>query len=346
MPHLIWRALSNSSFGDNLTYLITRAKVAGTSRDPAIRMRLVRACADHLYLLSRQHFNTSTSPWSRMQECLCSSQVCGHSCVMAKKRMCNHSAVFYILVKLLYIINCVGQMFIVIQLLGADNTIRSNLVGFSERLLNLATNKHEWGGSKYFPHQALCPIHVPYVGVDSHLYTAICAVPVNVLHEKLYLFLWVWILAVLTVTLATTIAWIWRLLIRSHSNSYLRSFLYVSMLAPPSYKNTESSKEPDLAGGVNETVTLNGALVERFLTEVVGCDGNFLIRMLRLNAGVIITGEILVAWWRMFRAMESADDDDVEDDMSEYDPALLLTFDGVHQPIPMNRMVKKPMTYI
>ncbi|KAM7541123.1 hypothetical protein Aperf_G00000035710 [Anoplocephala perfoliata] len=38
---------------------------------------------------------------------------------------------------------------------------------------------------------------------------------------------------------------------------------------------------------------------QRFYEEIVGLNGTFLIRMLRLNAGDVITGEILVAWWEI-----------------------------------------------
>lgn len=44
--------------------------------------------------------------------------------------------------------------------------------------------------------------------------------------------------------------------------------------------------------------------LKAFLKRAVGCDGSFLIRMLRLNAGDVIAGEILVAWWQLFHGAD------------------------------------------
>lgn len=340
LPHLIWHTLSNCSFGDNLSYLITRAKTAAVTEDALSRAKLVRACADQLYLLSRQHFNTSTSPWSKFQECLCANRTCGHSCTV-EKRMCNHSALYYLLVKVLYILNCIAQVFLAVCLLGQDVSALNALTGFSELLTG------QDYGTRLFPHTGRCTVRVPSVVVQSQSYLATCALPVNVLNEKIYLFLWVWTLAVLTLSVGTTLTWIWRLLMRSHRNSFMRSFLYVSLLTPPSFQASEAADLDIMSGsGACQAASLDGALVERFLTEVVGCDGNFMIRMLRLNAGSIVTGEILVTWWRMFKAIESAED---EGEVVEFEPAnpQARTFAEMNElGDPLDRMVRRTMSYI
>ncbi|KAM7543263.1 hypothetical protein Aperf_G00000018346 [Anoplocephala perfoliata] len=340
LPHLIWRALLNSSFGDNLGYLVTRAKTAAVTDDAISRARLVRACADHLYLLSRQHFNTSTNAWSRFQERLSSKPICGRPCYVGR-RMSNHSAVYYILVKIIYVANCIGQIFLAASFLGRGMSTLSILTGFSERL----SGGHEYE-SKYFPRTGKCIFRVPSLGVQSQIYTVTCALPANVLNENIYLFLWIWILAVLAVSVISTLAWIRRLLMRAHSNSFLRSYLYISLLAPPYIKTSESvelSGDAIFGSGAYQVASLDGKLVERFLTEVVGCDGNFLIRVLRLNAGSIAAGEVLTTWWRLFRAMESAED---EDEILEFRPAHARTIAEMNEPDSEGRMASKTATYI
>ncbi|VDM21017.1 unnamed protein product, partial [Hydatigera taeniaeformis] len=329
LPHLIWKVLSTNSFGDNLIYLITRAVAAGRCEEQAARLKLVRACADHLYLLSRQHFSTSMSICSRVQDSLCSRQPCGSSCLM-KRRMGNHSVICYLFVKVLYISNCAGQIFLTVRCLRPSPTYGSVFDGVSGRLLSFAHSRKEWEGSQLFPHKALCPVRIPHLGVQSQTYTAICALTMNVLNEKIYLFLCVWILGVLTVTTATTLSWMWRLLIRAHSNSYLRSFLYISLLSPPPFQSLGTMEVVEVAGGICQTAGLDGALVERFLTEVVGNDGNLMVRMLRRNAGDVVTGEIFVTWWRMFKAMEGRGE--VEDDASEYAATSPRTYVGMQEP--------------
>ncbi|CDS37736.1 Innexin unc 7 [Echinococcus multilocularis] len=342
LPHLIWKVLCTSSFGDSLNYLVTRAKAAGRCEEQAVRAKFVRACADHLYLLSRQHFSTSTSIWSRVQDSLCSRQPC-RSCCFVKRRIGNHLVIYYLLMKALYIANCIGQIFAIVCFLGPNNTYRSSLGGFTERLLSFAASYGEWGGSQFLPHQALCPVRVPHLGVRSQTYTAICALTMNVLNEKIYLFLWMWILAVLAVTAITTAAWMWRLLVRAHSNSYLRAFLYTSLLAPPPFRSSDTMEVVEVGGGVYQTASLDGTLVERFLTEVVGNDGDLMIRMLRCNAGDIVTGEVFVTWWWVFKAMEGGQD---EDDFSGYAATPPRTYVEMQESNLVNRIVRRTMSYI
>nr|CDS19680.1 innexin unc 9 [Echinococcus granulosus] len=145
------------------------------------------------------------------------------------------------------------------------------------------------------------------------------------------------------VTAITTVAWMWRLLVRAHSNSYLRAFLYTSLLAPPPFRSSDTMEVVEVGGGVYQTASLDGALVERFLTEVVGNDGNLMIRMLRCNAGDIVTGEIFVTWWWMFKAMEGRGD---EDDLSGYAATPPRTYVEMQEPNLVNRIVRRTMSYI
>lgn len=253
--------------------------------------------------------------------------------------MSNHSAVYYILVKILYVLNCIGQICMAATFFGRGLPTLNILTGFSELL---EAQEYE---SKFFPKTGRCIFRVPSLGVQSQIYTITCALPVNVLNEKIYLFLWVWTLAVLALSVITTLAWVRRLLMRTHSNSFMRSYLYVSLLAPPYFKASESVGPSDVmvGSGAYQAASLDGALVERFLTEVVGCDGNFMIRILRLNAGSIVTGEVLVTWWRIFKAMESVEN---EGEFLQIGPAPARTFAEMYEPVSVDRMVRRTASYV
>ncbi|KAL5107268.1 Innexin unc-7 [Taenia crassiceps] len=299
IPHLIWQALSVFTLGDNLNYLIMCAQAATTSDDLATRSKLVHICAHHLHLLSRQHTDTRHSKLARFQHKVLDSTQCASLCVFGK-RLGNRTAVLYLFVKCLYIANCLAQLFIVMRFLGPDSTSQSCLLAFSKRLFTFASRRQEWGGSDLFPLQTLCPIHIPNLGVRAQLYTAICALPVNMLNEKIYLFLWVWILAALMVSTITAGLWMLRLLSRSWGEAFLRSFLKTSLLASSSHPVADGQEDANLL----PTANLGGEQLKAFLTRAVGCDGNFLIRMLRLNAGDVVAGEILVAWWQLFHGAD------------------------------------------
>ncbi|VDO12450.1 unnamed protein product [Rodentolepis nana] len=285
LPHFTWHALLNWSFGENLRYLLSRAKAAAMTEDVLSRARMVRACADQLYLLSRQNFNTITCPCSMLEDYHGAFQTCRHACNMVG-RVRNKSAICYLFVKSLYILNGILQVFLAACLLSQDTLVHSVTMGYN---------------SRFFPHTGVCTLRLPSLGVRSRLYTVSCALPVNVFYENVYFFLWLWIMGVLFVSIITAFTWLCRLLMPYHRNNFIRTLLHVSLLKPPSFRVSDATDLDILAGrAYYEAAILDGALVERFLTDVVGCDGSFIIRVVRLNAGDIVTGEILVTWYRMF----------------------------------------------
>ncbi len=214
----------------------------------------------------------------------------GGFCVVGK-RMGNRISFIYFLIKIIYFGNAIGQLFLIMRFLGQTD---NNMWAFVLSLFNVFKSKREWGGSVFFPRQTLCPVRVPHLGVRKQTYTAVCALPVNMFNEKIYIFLWVWIAFVAVVSFFSILTWLFRLMVQSYSRNFLRSFLAVSLLTPLS--ETDDEKQP------RREFTKDQA--DRFLAEVVRCDGNFMIRMLRLNAGDVVAGEILAEWWNLFRTEE------------------------------------------
>nr|VZI30576.1 unnamed protein product [Spirometra erinaceieuropaei] len=334
LPHLIWQALAINSLGDNLECLLTRAKKANQVDDRDARQKLVNACADHLSQLSRQHADNRTNTWSALQHHL--SRIPGGRLFIVGKRMGNRIAFLYLLVKLLYIANALGQLFMIMKFLGHRDL---NMATFAQDLFNILKSKREWGGSEFFPRQTLCPVRVPHLGVRNQVYTAVCALPVNMFNEKIYIFLWLWISLVLLVSVLSLLTWLSRLALQRYSRNFLREFLAVSLLAP--IQLSDSGERKDGRGEEEEgVVDLPDDLVNKFLREVVRCDGNFIIRMLRVNAGDVVTGEILARWWRLFMQSEERKRRDLYAKMPDYMPGFKVTPDAP----PMPQANGEPMT--
>nr|CDS26631.1 innexin unc 9 [Hymenolepis microstoma] len=289
IPYLIWQTLSVNTLGDNFNYLVTRAKSVNTANDVASRSKLLQTCAYQLNLLTLQHTDRRHSSWSKFQRSV-NRQVS----IFFAKRLGNRTAIYYLLTKILYLINCVGQIYLIMYFIGPNTETRSSLITFSMRLFNTTTSQKEWGGSDLFPLQTLCPIRIPELGKRDQLYTAICALPVNMLNVKIYMFLWVWILVVFVVSVISTLIWMARLLITPLNKAFLSNFLEISLFAANSMATNDES---------NALIPCSGDKLreeaQRFYEEVVGLDGAFLVRMLRLNAGDVVAGEILVAWWEL-----------------------------------------------
>ncbi|VDN43949.1 unnamed protein product [Dibothriocephalus latus] len=96
----------------------------------------------------------------------------------------------------------------------------------------------------------------------------------------------------------------------------MREFLAVSLLAPIQLPVDDEDAGDKKAFEAEED--LPDHLVNKFLREVVRCDGNFIIRMLRVNAGDVVTGEILARWWKLFRQSEEREHQEIYPRMPDY----------------------------
>uniref|UniRef100_A0A5S6QLR1 Innexin n=1 Tax=Trichuris muris TaxID=70415 RepID=A0A5S6QLR1_TRIMR len=106
----------------------------------------------------------------------------------------------YLLTKLLYVLNVVGQFFIMNHFLATDYTFWGIQI-----LLDLSRGK-EWSDSGHFPRVTLCDFEVRSIG-SVHTHTVQCVLMINMFNEKIYLFLWYWMFLVAICTMLNFIYW-------------------------------------------------------------------------------------------------------------------------------------------
>ncbi|KAM3182897.1 hypothetical protein ACTXT7_011416 [Hymenolepis weldensis] len=116
LPHLFWQSLTVNALDDDFGALIARAKAANTSEDAKMRAKLVRACADQLFPVSCQHsgLHRGKSLITRFQRFLI-NYIPGAHLFVFSKRLSNRTAFYYLLVKLVYVVNCVRQIFLIMR---------------------------------------------------------------------------------------------------------------------------------------------------------------------------------------------------------------------------------------
>lgn len=195
----------------------------------------------------------------------------------------------YLCIKLLYLANAIGQLYLMKHFLGFDE----DMVGFGLHLANSLTSGVKWEESLYFPRIAFCSITISHLGQSNNRYMGMCALAINMLNEKLYIFLWFWTLAVAISTTISLINWFLRLVIRRRQTHVIRKYLKITPLMLESDASNSSSTTPSEALDPNRPDT-----VERFIREFLRMDGVFIVQMLNMNAGDVITGEIIRLLWR------------------------------------------------
>uniref|UniRef100_A0A914EMS8 Innexin n=1 Tax=Acrobeloides nanus TaxID=290746 RepID=A0A914EMS8_9BILA len=185
--------------------------------------------------------------------------------------------VLYILVKFIYLAQVLTQFVILNRFLGTSYT----LWGF-DILRDLAYGR-EWQESGHFPRVTMCDFEVRVLG-NKHRHTVQCVLMINMFNEKVYLFIWWWLLIVAVATLGSLIYWI----VMSFSNAQHESFV-------SQYLRVYNLLSDDKYGAL-------GKFVDQFLRM----DGVFLLRLIASNAGDLITTDIVYQLWQMFLQDEAA----------------------------------------
>ncbi|VDO75734.1 unnamed protein product [Schistosoma curassoni] len=185
---------------------------------------------------------------------------------------------YYMIIKSFYLLNAVGQLLLMERFLGVRGEYR--LFGLSI-LSDLIMGRH-WNETSVFPRVGFCRVPIKLTSTPIPMVTVQCTLPVNMLNEKIYVFLWFWFVFVASLEVASIGVWICRLAARQ---SRLRSLIRYLKVADV----YEESMDPLLA---------------RFELTFLRMDGSFLLQMMRLNAGSLITQEILQAMLKRYTEQE------------------------------------------
>lgn len=137
----------------------------------------------------------------------------------------------------------------------------------------------DWQATLVFPRVAFCYTKLKSLGARENAITAQCALPANMLNERIYVFLWWWVLASGCITLSSLAFWTFHIFWRGSPSRYVERRLVLAL-------------------GVNNNVDLDEA--HHFASKFIRHDGEFLLRMVGINAGEMVVGETLVQLWKWY----------------------------------------------
>ncbi len=195
---------------------------------------------------------------------------------LLSKRRGTYIVAAYLFIKVLYLLNAIGQIFMMQRFLGFNSTTSS---AFGLTVLDNIVHGHDWQMTQIFPRVGFCYAEMKILGVRTNGVTAQCALPVNMLNEKLYIFLWWWIMFAAIITAAYLLLWIVRFCTRSREADYIIKYIRLTDDVTP-YDERDAN---DFA--------------LRFLRH----DGMFLIRMVRMNAGDVVAAAVVNELWDRYQ---------------------------------------------
>ncbi|KAK2168099.1 hypothetical protein LSH36_20g01001 [Paralvinella palmiformis] len=198
-------------------------------------------------------------------------------CCLCGPRFGNYLVVLYIVTKALYIANAFSQLFVLNSVLKSDSPI------YGIEAIKYAIQERSFLNHTIFPKVTMCDIQVRALGIDNtRTYTVQCLLPINLYTEKMFVFLWFWIMMVLFLTIADLVSWILRSALPKDRHSFVENSLIVSERIDRSDKGDRN-------------------LCVRFVDDYLRGDGVFVLRLIGENTNKITSSEIIASLWDNWR---------------------------------------------
>ena len=267
LPCLFWRLLNQRS-GLHIKAIIDAAIMCQRSASMGDnREKDVRYMVNHLdsYLGANSRIEI-TGFWARIRKSLAKRcfLICG-------KVHGNYLVMVYLLVKLLYILNAVGQLFMLDVFLGADYHM------FGITVVTALLRGEDWRPTERFPRVTLCDFRVRSLG-NTNQHTVQCVLPINLFNEKIYVFIWFWFVFVSMVTILNLFHWISKSFLRKSQVAYVKRHLRA-------------------LGRINRETDIQAS---RFAQDYLRQDGVFALRLVAKNAGDLIAAELAAGLWDIY----------------------------------------------
>ena len=117
------------------------------------------------------------------------------------------------------------------------------------------------------------------MGDNIHQHSVQCALPINLFNEKFFIYLWFWLIILLTVTLINFLNW-FKIVIPSYRKRVVSKYLRTHRKLGSGEKDKE--------------------MFNSFVMDYCHLDGAFIFEIIRRNSNYITTSEIIVSLWQKY----------------------------------------------
>ncbi|XP_067930649.1 innexin unc-9-like [Watersipora subatra] len=270
IPSIVW-AMNNGRPGLDMNRMVLL--VSGMeSINPDIRDKSIKFICKHFdrALAYQREYRRS-----RYRRCL--QSMSKHFCLPIGQIYGNYLTSLYVLVKILYIVNAVGQLYVMNAYL-TDGRDSYYFYGVEVVKALFANRQPE---TFLFPRVTLCDFRIRQMQ-NVHDYTIQCTLPINLFNEKIYIYLWFHMCCVLFFSTFGFLQLLWQLF-STNCQSYITRYLKV------------------ICKVRQQTGMLEVRSIRHFVTDYLRPDGVFAIRVIAKNTNDIVTTEIIGALYDYYR---------------------------------------------
>ena len=193
---------------------------------------------------------------------------CGCFC---GKRYGNFLITVYIVTKILYLGDVVLQLYMMNHFLGTD------YVFYGVDVLRDLSSTGDYKESRRFPRVTLCDFQVRSIA-RTQPYTVQCTLPVNLFNEKIFIFVWFWLVFLVVINCLSTVYWLW-IAFTTNRRAYIKTYLRV-FNKYDKYKDHQKLNE--------------------FCNVYLRQDGHFILRIIAKNTNEVVVSELITALWDTF----------------------------------------------
>jgi len=274
-PNALWHSINQSGGVDADTILesargLTRGDKMAEKRGAIV---LIIRNQMHRFLSTRKTVSAG------MQDLRTTAGMAG----FGTRRFGCYLMILYIISKTLYLTNAIVQLYLLNSVLAMDYST------YGIEIVNWMLEDHDWTYSPEvaFPRVTMCDFKVRRLG-NVHRYTVQCTLPINLYNERIFMFLWFWMLLVAVCTAVSLVTWVLRLASHGDRITYILNHLKMSQKLDE-YSNKEEARN--------------------FTTNYLQQDGVFLLRLIGHNTNTMAVSEIISCLWDHWREAEAEGND-------------------------------------
>ncbi|CAF1098788.1 unnamed protein product [Rotaria sordida] len=275
IPSVLWHAFSTKTGFDIANLVKTLHSME--QLNPDIRDRTLRYIAKHIdraLEIQREMGTGFFSQFTRILRRHCPFFIIGRA-------QGNYLTFVYLFVKLLYITNVVGQLFLLNIFMG------SNYHGYGIEVLKNLLSGRECCRSARFPRVTMCDFEIRTMADHIHKHTIQCVLPVNLFNEKIFIFIWFWLVIVSVLSSYGFLICIWQQILPFNREHFLKKYLKIM---------NRITRE-----------SFDRKLFHTFSNKYLKPDGVLVLRLVAINTNDVVMGEIMVALWDSFKRAQDAD---------------------------------------
>lgn len=190
----------------------------------------------------------------------------------------------YVFVKLLYLLGAVFQIYLMNRFLSNK---KHDFYGFQilSTILRGQADLGDQSDSKIFPRVTICDIKTKELSTD-HLYTVQCILTFNLFNERIYAFLWFWIVMIVIPFQAIELV------------RWIKRFFFLS--ARFHYKFVKDRLR--VFAKLNSKDAQERRLLKLFAEYYVGTDGVFVLRLMEHNSNALVVSDLINEMWTQFKS--------------------------------------------